>query len=348
MEKNAIAIFRLNPSGCQWYRIKQPMDMLKKHGINIKEVGLNEDISDFETIKSFQFYGAFPFSSSKVMDFIKSEGIKIVYDADDALDLIEPTNPFYYQVKKDAGSADEVLQYADEVTVSTLAMAEYIKTKTDKPITVIPNCFTPEDWTFTRPDRQDTRIGFAGSPTHIDDLVMVLPSIKNLQEKYKFTFIIMGFGQSSYEQWYKDFRFHAPQEGQEKLVELDKMLSEIKFEWVEYVNQPEYPSTLINMALDIGICPLKDTPFNRCRSACKAMEYTLSGAVALASDLEPYQNEPTSVLVKDTEWEDALELMIKHPDVRESFHKAHLLWLKANRDINTQYEPLKSIYLGKE
>jgi hypothetical protein len=223
-------------------------------------------------------------------------------------------------------------------------MREYVKSKMDKPITIIPNCFTPREWDFKRPKREGIRIGFAGSATHVQDLIDIIPAIKSLASKYPITFIIMGFGQQNYEAWFKNFMYASAPKAREQLRELDKLLSEIRFEWVDYVDYTIYPQSLINMALDIGLCPLRDTPFNRCRSACKAMEYTLAGAVALASDIEPYRNEPTSILVKDGDWEDAIELLIKHSDVRQSFHKAHRLWLEGNRRVESQLEPLKKVY----
>ena len=341
---NKVGFFRHTPSGCFWYRIKNPMDMFKANGIGTEFIELDKDINDFDNIKTFQFYGAVPFSFEKIFEFLKKENKKIIYDADDALDYIDESNPFYFSVKKDLGSANMAIEYADELTVSTPEMKKYMETKTSKPITVVPNCYVPSEWAFPRPKREGIRIGFAGSATHVQDLIDIVPIIRKLQTKYPITFIIMGFGMSDYKSWYKDFRYTAPLLAQKQLEELDKALEGMEFEWVSYVDYDKYPSSLINMALDIGLCPLKDTPFNRCRSACKAMEYTLAGAVALASDVAPYRNEATSVLVKDGDWEDAIELMCKHPDVRKNFNDAARTWLEENRKVDSQLVTLKRVY----
>lgn len=343
--KNAVAHFKLKPSGCYWYRVQRPMLTLEASGVKLHTIELDKDVEGFDDINSFQFYGAFPFSMGKVLKSLKESGKKIIYDSDDALDLIDLSNPFYYNVKKDAGSVDEVLRHTDHVTVSTPAMKRYMSTKTSLPITVIPNTYTPEEWTFPRPIREGIRIGFSGSATHVKDLIDIIPVIETLQKKYDITFLILGFGQTDYQTWYKEFSFLATEEAKEDLIELDKRLSRIKFEWVSFVPQEQFPSTLINMALDIGLCPLIDTPFNRCRSACKAMEYTLAGAVALASDLEPYQNDKNSVLIKNGEWEETIERFIKDKELRESTLKSHMEWTKENRINETNLEALKSIYL---
>lgn len=339
-----VGYFKHQPSGCYWYRIKQPMDALKAHGVPVEMIELNKDVA-MDDLQSIQTYGIYPFSMDKVLKILKEDGKRIIYDLDDALDLIEPTNPFYYNVKKDAASQEEILKYADHVTTATPYLADYAKQKTKVPVTVVPNCFTPENWTFERPQRNGIRIGYAGSTTHVDDLLMVLPAIKNLQSKYDIRFLIMGFGIGTYEEWIKDFRFVSPPEALKALDHFDALMKEIKYEWIPNVPFDIYPSTLINMSLDIGICPIKNTPFNQARSSSKAMEYTLAGALAMASDIETYSQDPTSVLVKDNEWEIAIENYINNRHKIKEKHEEHLKWIKENRDINTKIDLLKSIYL---
>lgn len=345
MDKNAKVIyFPHKPSGCYWYRIKQPMDMLATNGVKVEMVPLNSDIDDDFT--AVQLYGASPFSMESALKYFKENNKKIVYDVDDALDLVEPSNPNYYQVKKDAGFVDEVLRYADEVTVSCPAMKEYMQTKYSGPITVISNCYTPSEWTFPRPKRAGIRIGFAGSSTHVKDLVDIIPVINNLKDRHLgIVFIIMGFGHPDYQTWYKNFRYTAPAEALKALEALDKNLSELgNFEWVPFVDYNQYPSTLINLSLDIGICPLKETPFDKCRTACKAMEYTLSGALALASDTTPYREDESSILVKDADWKNDIEFFITHPEEREKARLEHLDWIQKNRVNTSQLETLKRVY----
>jgi hypothetical protein len=327
------------------------MDALNRAGTSTKLIGINEDIedTDMDKIHAFQFYGAYPFSVGRVLKYLKEKGKKIVYDCDDALNLVDPTNPWYYDVMKDLGSVREILSYADEITVSTPQMGEYIKTQSDVKVTILPNYYSQREWTFPRPNRKGLRIGYSGSASHVSDLIPILPVIKKLQDKYNFTFILFGFGneglQKDYKNWYMDYRYVSSPEGQKELEIFDKLLSEIRFEWVPYVDFEKYPSTLTNIALDIGLCPLKDTPFNRCRSACKAMEYTLSGALALASDIEPYRTEPTSVLV--TDWESTLEYYITHLEECKATKEKHLEWLRQNRNIDDKIELLKEIYNEK-
>lgn len=346
MSKNAkkIGFFDHQRSGCFWYRIKHPMDTLNAHGYQTEVIRMDKDI-EIDNFQSVLFYGAYPYSMEKILKLFKEKGIKIIYDTDDALDLIDISNPFYYSVKRDVGSVKQILEYADEITVSTPIMKEYMAKMTDKKITVVPNCYLSSEWTANRVEKSELRIGFSGASPHVSDLVEIIPIIKRLQDKYKFKFYISGFGQTSYAEWYKQYRYIAQPEAIEELVKLDKALSKMSFEWVPFVDFTIFPYTLTNLSLDIGICPLKDTPFNRHRSAVKALEYTFAGALAISSDILPYQNEPTSIRVKPEEWETTLEKYILDIELRNETREKHLEWIKNNRNMESHVDLLKSIYV---
>ena len=344
MNNKSVGYWPHMPSGCSWYRVDTPMNALKKAGVNVKTVEIDKDFVASE-YQSVQFYGAVPFSMEKVLKYMKEEGIKIVYDSDDALELIDETNPFYHAVKKDAGSTNAMLEYADEVTVANAELAKYYADKTKAKITIVPNCYVPEEWNHTRTPHEEIRIGFAGSATHVPDLIDIIPAIRNLQAKYNIKFYIMGFGPTTYEEWFKNYRYIAQPVATKALRELDSALKTIKFEWIPFVDYKLYPKVLTELSLDIGLCPLKDTPFNRCRTPSKAMEYSLSGALVLASDSATYNAEPTSVVVTDIGWEEHIEKMIK--SILEKTASTYLVksWLKENRAIDTQLDLLKSIYI---
>jgi O-antigen biosynthesis protein len=334
-----VAYFPHQPSGCFWYRTEHPMRCLEENGIPTIAINLDEDI-DIDNIQSFHMYGATPFSMAKILDYLKEQKIKIVYDIDDMLDLIDENNPNYYAVKKDLGSFNQMINYADEITVATPYIKEVLTKRTTTKITVLPNCYIPEEWNFQRIPHEEIRIGFAGSATHVSDLVDILPAIKNLQSKYNIKFYIMGFGHHTYDQWFRDYRYTSTEKGKIDLIKLDKHLKEIKFEWVPFVNYKLYPKVLTELSLDIGLCPLKDTPFNRCRSASKAMEYNLSGALVLSSHVEPYITEPTSITTFD--WEKDLNYLVENYKLK---YGRALHWLKEKRTMQSKFDILKSVYV---
>lgn len=339
-----VGFFKQQKSGCFWYRIKQKMDALEMAGIPTEEIQIDKDLV-IDEFQSFQFYGGYIFSLENILKYLKENNKKIIYDMDDPLNLIEPTNLNYHNVKQHIGSVAQILHYTDEITVSTEKMAEYARSlaPTTK-ITILPNTFNPKEWQYTSSPHSKVRIGFAGSATHVEDLLEVLPAITILQKTYDIDFVIMGFGHSDYREWFKHCRFVATPELQTLLYELDKQLTHIRFEWGPNVDFELYPKLLTELALDIGICPLKDTPFNNHRSTSKAMEYTLAGALAISSNVLPYTEDPTSILVKDG-WEKTLEYYIVNSDQRRLEQLMHYQWLQDHRDINHQLETLKSVYI---
>ena len=299
----------------------------------------------YNNIKACQLYGIYPFSFYKALEALKKDGKRLIYDIDDALDLIDPSNPFYYAVKKDAGSAMEILPYIDHITAATPKLKEYISKKTNAPVTVIPNCFDMAEQQFARPKRTGIRIGFVGASPHVPDLTMVLPAVRKAQERHpEVVFIIMGFGKESYAEWYGSMRRLSSDEGLKELESFDKALAGIRFEWVPFVDYEIYPRVLANMSLDIGLCPIKDMPFNEHRSTSKAMEYTLSGALAMASNRLPFTEDQSSYLVDDGQWEKELEHFIVNPELRAMFHKRHYDWVMGNRNIEGQLANLKTAY----
>jgi glycosyltransferase involved in cell wall biosynthesis len=73
---------------------------------------------------------------------------------------------------------------------------------------------------------------------------------------------------------------------------------------------------------DIGLAPLVDMPFNRSKSAIKALEYAALGIPVIASDREPYRpfvlDGVTGYLVRDEhEWTKRLRELVNDDAMRE-------------------------------
>jgi glycosyltransferase involved in cell wall biosynthesis len=327
------------------------MDLLYDHGIDVRAIPINTDINEeiYNNLTAVQLYGIYPFSMFSTIETLKKDGKKIVYDFDDAMELVERTSPFYTDVQRDKDSAREILKLVDHVIAATPALKDYISGMTTAPITVIPNSFQESEWTFKRPQRDGIRIGFSGASPHITSLIKVLSAIRNLQKKYDVRFLIMGFGKENYDEWAKNYRSLCLPEGIKAVDDFTIALRGIKYEWIPFVNYTDFPSTLINLSLDIGICTLKDTPFNRCRSASKAMEYNLAGALAIASDMPTFPSE-CSIKVNDSgldgemNWEKCLTYYIENPEERRFMHEKHLGWIKENWNIEKQLKAYKEVY----
>jgi hypothetical protein len=84
--------------------------------------------------------------------------------------------------------------------------------------------------------------------------------------------------------------------------------------------------------IDIGIAPLADTPFNRCRSDVKLKEYAAGGAAWLASPVGPYRalgEREGGMLVGDDGWYAALDTLIRKSRLRKRLSRQATAWAKA-------------------
>ena len=74
------------------------------------------------------------------------------------------------------------------------------------------------------------------------------------------------------------------------------------------------------LSWDIAIAPLEATPYNRCKTATKWVEYAEAGAAVLASDMEVYHPmiaEDAAAGARPGQWEHVLNRMIASPDLRD-------------------------------
>ena len=84
-------------------------------------------------------------------------------------------------------------------------------------------------------------------------------------------------------------------------------------EWHPPVPFAHYPAKLAQLAADIGVAPLLDTPFNACKSALKALEYGALGMAMIASELAPYAGTPIRRVCNTQEWIAALAALENDP-----------------------------------
>jgi hypothetical protein len=76
-----------------------------------------------------------------------------------------------------------------------------------------------------------------------------------------------------------------------------------------------------DLAIDVGIAPLTDNPFNRCKSDVKFQEYSALGIPAVYSDLPPYRDSVHHGIngyraANTAEWVHNLNLLVESPDLR--------------------------------
>lgn len=334
---------KLNTFGALgYYRIHSPMKQLKKHQVEVVGVGIDSYGDTFEENwknifkqnDAFWMLHAFGEKVLAAQAYCAEKYQKLlIYDLDDDYLDVPETNPVYDKFKK-ANSIEDVgtvrtrgalsasFSFADVLTVSTeplkARMEKHFKEvfHMKKEIVVIPNMNTIGDWNYAPVPKYKDRvvIGYSGSNSHQSDLIKALPAIRNLMQKYEYLHleIIGAIEKSKLDFYFKDWPM--------KLLDRVGLIPATATFW-------EYPEWLSKQKWDIGIAPLEDSEFNRCKSHIKWMEYSMYKIPTVASRVYPYfmpilgrktiTDRQTGMLCRDNEWEARLEELILDKELRE-------------------------------
>lgn len=278
---------------CGYYRILLPFDAMAAHGHDITtSYGWDETARQANVIVGERVgrHGALP-----VWRRLRAQH-KVVYETDDDVWSIDPTN-FSAMITHDAATLDaneEAIRAAHLVTVSTEPLAEVLRRWHDN-VVVLPNHIDGRLLDLQRPQREKLTVGWAGGDSHLRDLQMVAPQLRRFLERNPAV------------EWHNigtDFRPYMKLTGRFTPWQSDT--------W-DYYRAIDF---------DIGLAPLVDMPFNRSKSAIKAMEYAALGIPVIASDREPYRpfvlDGVTGYLVRDEhEWTKRLRELVNDNAMRE-------------------------------
>src|SRR5262249_40415023 len=98
-----------------------------------------------------------------------------------------------------------------------------------------------------------------------------------------------------------------------------------------------WPTKLHSLRLDIGLAPLRDTEFNRCKSRIKFYEY---GIAAIPGVFSPtvYQEKMFDghfgmIAENPDEWYKSIKNLILYPELREEIGRAAYGYVKARCDL---------------
>ena len=263
----------------------------------------------------------------------RADGAAFVYSIDDNL-LDLPAERTDWPSAAHLAIVRHCLAEADGVLVSSQALAERLRPLTRGRIAVLPNALDerllPRMARGTPPDQgpqgeRPLTVGYMGTATHDDDLAMVLPVLTELAALHpgRLSFQVIGGARrrSSREAWRAaglPVRFLSP-----------------------WPTDEEYPSFLPWFAAhadwDIAIAPLVDTPFRRCKSDIKFLDYCALETAIVLSDVPPYaatvRHGETGLLAANTPeaWLAALESLVADAALRARLGRAAGRYLREER-----------------
>lgn len=121
---------------------------------------------------------------------------------------------------------------------------------------------------------------------------------------------------------------------------------------VRYVHVPSAPfdrfmKTLSALDLSVGLCPLLDTHFNRCRSSIKFYQYAAVGTVALCSAAGPYESECAPVCENGVEaWTESILELVSDLQRLQSVQRSQADQLRRSGRFASVRETYQRLLLG--
>jgi glycosyltransferase involved in cell wall biosynthesis len=310
--------------GCGWYRCAVPGMELGELGHQAQLINTMEypDLSHCDVLVLQR-----PSNRNKLKAAIvaRKRGIKLVVDLDDDLWSIAHSNPAHegWNTGERLMIIEECLRLADVVTTTTPELRELLLKFNDN-VVVLPNMIPHQHWPserFVRVPDGKIVIGWAGSPTHYEDLELLAGSLETILDRNENVEVKLC-GTNVF-----PFREHP-------------RISTIPPAKVEdYHAVPEQ--------FDIAIAPIKDTRFNRCKSDLKVIEFSAIGLPIVASDVAPYhrsiEHGVNGYLAKNAkDWIKYLERLVRDGELRRTMgdnarafaetrmmHNNVLLWERA-------------------
>jgi glycosyltransferase involved in cell wall biosynthesis len=283
---------------CGYYRIRQPFEQMRLHGHTADYgIGWNEQAREYPIIVGQRV------GRNEALPIWRRlrAGHKLVYETDDDLNSIDPTNFAAYMahgdVEQDAAWA--AIAAAHLVTVTSEPLAEVIRQRHDN-VAVVPNHIDAAALDIKRPQRDRVTVGWAGGDSHLRDLLLVAGHLRRFLERNP-SVNLHTIG--------TDFRRPCKLPGTHT-------------GWfpviIDYYRALDF---------DVGLAPLAPTTFNMAKSPIKVMEYGALGIPCIASDWGPYHDYivdgVTGYLVRhEHEWGKRLYELVSDQAMREEMGAA--------------------------
>jgi GT2 family glycosyltransferase/glycosyltransferase involved in cell wall biosynthesis len=270
-----------------------------------------------------------------------STGAPFVLDLDDNLVELPADHPEAERLGPKTAVVTALLAGADRVQVTTPLLAErlapFVRGSMGS-LHLIPNGLDERLWSLPAVDlaaphrsalaaggvvQGPVRILYMGTATHGPDLDLVLPALARLHETFgdRIAIEIVGIVGPG---------------------ELPPFLKRVEVPVRAGLSYPAFVAWLTDrqrrQPWSIGIAPLADTPFNRCKSAIKMLDYAALGLATVASDMPVYRDPSYSDFAQpldaaavvaggyraadEGQWFHAIARLVRRPDLRLAMARA--------------------------
>jgi len=261
---------------------------------------------------------------------IRAMHAKLIYALDDNYFNLPSDHSLEFS-EEQLKVVEYLLRQADCVWVTTPALKEQYQSINENVIVLqhalderllIPK--NPGDFHSLFP-RERKVIGYMGTYTHDDDLLMILPALQAVWQNHKDEVEIQFVGGIENQDTKTQFQDLPVRQVSTKPGEEEYPLFMM---W--YTSQIDW---------DIAIAPLRDTPFNRSKSDIKLLDYSAIGAAGVYSHVPAYQSSvrhlETGWLAENRTdaWVNALESLLVDEKLRNNLARKSYQYLASQRTL---------------
>jgi processive 1,2-diacylglycerol beta-glucosyltransferase len=265
-----------------------------------------------------------------IVQDIHQSGARFIYALDDDFLSLPVTGSGYFTAEK-RRAVEYWLREADSVLVTTAILSERLQSHTARCIVVtnalderllIGGAPRPIETAY---GRRRVVIGYMGTLTHEADWRLILPAWQHIYQRYldRVEFQVIGVAEQAQA---LAQRIGVPV----RVLQLSPA-------------ETEYPQFMLwfmaHAQWDIAVAPLLDTPFTRCKSDLKFLDYSALGAATIASRVPVYENSvrhgETGWLAENTveSWINALETLIVDDERRIALARNAVRYVMTERTL---------------
>ena len=319
-----IVMYGNGSASVQW-RLEDPAKYMDAE-IKFPKNGIKEEDIQWADVVTLQ--GCVDKESIAMIAYYKDQGKKLVLEQDDRI-VVEDDNP--HKKQHELSQASQVIEItagiADMITCTTPYLAKNLS-QYNKNVVVLPNYMDMKRWDLPEKHKNTSdqiRIGWGGSITHIEDIKMIIPALHRLYKEFpNIVFVFVG-----------DPRIEDYMEG-------------LPSEVMMGVPFDGWPTKLHSLRLDVGIAPLRDTEFNKNKSAIKFYEYSIAKYPFVGSETiygyEVKDGENGFIARDNNEWYEKIKRLITDKHVSRRFIDNAYKYVKENKDLERRIYKFDQAY----
>jgi glycosyltransferase involved in cell wall biosynthesis len=263
-----------------------------------------------------------------IIAYYKDQGKKLVLEQDDRI-VVEDDNP--HKQQHEITQASKVIEItakmADMITCTTPYLADNLKQYNDN-VVVLPNYMDMKRWDLPEKNKNNgdqIRIGWGGSITHIEDIKMIIPALHKLYAEFpQIVFVFVGDPRIA------DYMEGLPSE----------VMMGVPFDG--------WPTKLHSLRLDVGIAPLRDSEFNKNKSAIKFYEYSIAKYPFVGSptvyEHEVWHNVTGLIAHNLDDWYTHIKTLITQPRKAQSMVDNAYSYVKENKNLEKRIYKFNNAY----